>query len=158
VIRWLEENQPDDVSASLIHNDFRLDNMVFDRSVPLQVNGVLDWEMATVGDPLMDFGAVLAYWIQADDPYLARKFARQPTHLPGALTRTELVARYGELTGYSMDAIAFYEVFGMFRLAAIIQQIYHRYATGGTTNPAFKNFWIMVRSCHSQARKRIRAA
>jgi aminoglycoside phosphotransferase (APT) family kinase protein len=158
VIRWLEANQPADVGAVLIHNDFRLDNMVFDRVEPLQVNGVLDWEMATIGDPLMDLGGTLAYWTQADDPWLARRFARQPTHLPGALTRAELVARYGELTGRSMDAIAFYEVFGIFRLAAIIQQIYHRYATGGTTNPAFRWFWVMVRACHGQAVQRIRSA
>ena len=158
VIRWLETNAPEDVGASLIHNDFRLDNMVFDREIPLRVNGVLDWEMATVGDPLMDFGSCLAYWIGADDPYLARKFARQPTHLPGAPDRAWLVARYGELSGLSMDAIAFYEVFGIFRLAAIIQQIYHRYRTGGTTNPAFRNFWLMVWSCHRQAVARIRAA
>lgn len=158
VMRWLEANQPVDVGASLIHNDFRLDNMVFDRTVPLQVNGVLDWEMATIGDPLMDLGGSLAYWTQADDPWLTRRFARQPTHLPGALSRSEIVARYGELTGRSMDGIVFYEVFGAFRLAAIIQQIYHRYATGGTTNPAFRWFWLMVWSCHGQARRLIRTS
>jgi aminoglycoside phosphotransferase (APT) family kinase protein len=158
VMRWLEANQPQDAGAALIHNDFRLDNMVFDRDVPLQVNGVLDWEMATVGDPLMDLGGALAYWIQSNDSRLARRFARQPTHLPGAPRREDIILRYGDLTGRPMDGFAFYEVFGLFRLAAIAQQIYHRYATGGTTNPAFKYFWVMVRSCHSQAVKRIRAA
>ena len=92
------------------------------------------------------------------DPYLARRFAMQPTHLRGAPSRAEIVARYGELTGRSMDAIAFYEVFGIFRLAVIAQQIYHRYATGGTTNPRFKNFWVLVRSAHRQCRRRILAA
>ena len=158
VIAWLEAKQPADADTCLIHNDFRLDNMVFDRDVALQVNGVLDWEMATVGDPLMDLGGSMAYWVQADDPYLARHFSMQPTHLPGAPTRAEIVARYGALTGRSVDAIAFYEVFGLFRLAAIAQQIYHRYATGATTNPRFKNFWVMVRSCHRQCRRRIRSA
>ncbi|WP_249010608.1 phosphotransferase family protein [Conexibacter sp. DBS9H8] len=155
VMRWLEENQPDDVGTCLIHNDFRLDNMVFDRSAPLSVNAVLDWEMATVGDPLMDLGGALAYWIQDNDPFLLRRFARQPTHLPGAPRREDIIARYGDLTGRPMDGIAFYEVFGIFRLAAIIQQIYHRYSTGATTNPAFKHFWLMVRACHAEARKRI---
>jgi aminoglycoside phosphotransferase (APT) family kinase protein len=106
----------------------------------------------------MDLGGSLAYWTQADDPWLTRRFARQPTHLPGALSRSEIVARYGELTGRSMDGIVFYEVFGAFRLAAIIQQIYHRYATGGTTNPAFRWFWLMVWSCHGQARRLIRTS
>ena len=158
VIRWLEENQPvADSGACLIHNDFRLDNMVFGVSDggELRVNGVLDWEMATVGDPLMDLGGSLAYWIQDNDPFLLRRFARQPTHLPGAPRRADIIARYGDLTGRPMDGIAFYEVFGIFRLAAIIQQIYHRYSTGGTTNPAFKYFWVMVRACHAEARRRI---
>ncbi len=155
VMRWLEENQPRDVGTSLIHNDFRLDNMVFDREVPLQVNGVLDWEMATVGDPLMDLGCSLAYWTEGTDPFLARRFARQPTHLPGAPRRADIVARYGDLARRPMDGFAFYEVFGLFRLAVIVQQIYHRYKTGGTTNPAFKHYWVLVRSCHQQARARM---
>jgi aminoglycoside phosphotransferase (APT) family kinase protein len=165
VIRWLEENQPADVGSCLIHNDFRLDNMVFGTGwqtseVPsgpggFSVNAVLDWEMATVGDPLMDLGGSLAYWVQENDPFLMKRFARQPSHLPGAPRRADIIARYGDLTGRPMDGIAFYEVFGIFRLAAIIQQIYHRYSTGGTTNPAFKHFWVMVRACHSEARKRI---
>ncbi len=158
VMRWLDENQPRDVGTCLIHNDFRLDNMVFDRDVPLLVNGVLDWEMATVGDPLMDLGCSLAYWIQDDDPWLARRFSRQPTHLPGAPRRESIVARYGELAQRAMDGFAFYEVFGLFRLAVIVQQIYHRYRTGGTTNPAFKHYWVLVRSCHSQARSRMSGA
>jgi aminoglycoside phosphotransferase (APT) family kinase protein len=158
VIKWLEANQPEDTGTCLIHNDFRLDNMVFDRAVPLQVNGVLDWEMATVGDPLMDLGGALAYWVQANDPLVARRMSRQPTHLAGAPKREDIIARYGDLTGRPMDGFVFYEVFGLFRLAAIAQQIYHRYHTGGTTNPAFRWFWVMVRSLHTQARKRMLAA
>jgi aminoglycoside phosphotransferase (APT) family kinase protein len=155
VMRWLDQNQPRDTGTRLIHNDFRLDNMVFDRDVPLLVNGVLDWEMATVGDPLMDLGCSLAYWVQSNDSVVARRFARQPTHLPGAPRRDDIIARYGDLTGRPMDGFIFYEVFGIFRLAVIIQQIYHRYATGGSTNPAFRHFWVMVRSCHQQARARM---
>ncbi len=155
VMRWLRENQPVDVGTSLIHNDFRLDNMVFDRDVPLQVNGVLDWEMATVGDPLMDLGCSLAYWTQDNDPFLARRFARQPTHFTGAPRREDIIARYGDLARRPMDGFSYYEVFGLFRLAVIVQQIYHRYKTGGTTNPAFKHYWVLVRSCHQQARSRM---
>ncbi len=100
--------------------------------------------MATVGDPLMDLGGALAYWVQADDDEMMRLSRRQPTDLPGMPTRAEVVARWSAGTGLPVDDWTFYEVFGLFRLAVIAQQIYARFASGATTNPAFEHFWYFV--------------
>jgi aminoglycoside phosphotransferase (APT) family kinase protein len=111
------------------------------------VIGVLDWEMATLGDPLMDLGNALAYWIHDDDNGLLKATRRQPTHLPGMLRREEVVDYYLSKTGYKVDRQGqwvFYEVYGLFRLAVIVQQIYYRYHHKQTNNPAFKNFWILA--------------
>lgn len=142
VIAWLRERTPEDAGACVIHNDWRFDNVILDRGDLTRVIGVLDWELATVGDPLMDLGSALAYWVHADDPYLMRLSRRQPTHLPGMLRREEVVAYYLERTGLKVSSWAFYEVYGLFRLAGIIQQIYYRYFHKQTTNPAFRRFWI----------------
>ena len=143
VMGWLDEHQPEDVANRVIHNDFRLDNVVLAADDPLRVVGVLDWEMATLGDPLMDLGGALAYWIQADDEaeYLAMR--RQPSHLPGMLTRAEMVDYYGSRTGHTVtpEQWRFYEVFGLFRLGVIAQQIYYRYHHGQTTNEAYAAFY-----------------
>jgi aminoglycoside phosphotransferase (APT) family kinase protein len=100
--------------------------------------------MATLGDPLMDLGNALAYWVQADDDFFIRSLRRQPTHLPGMLTRREVIDYYGEKTGRRPGHWAFYEVYGLFRLATIAQQIYYRYQRGETRNPAFRHFWMFV--------------
>jgi aminoglycoside phosphotransferase (APT) family kinase protein len=144
VRRWLAEHVPPDSGTCVIHNDWRLDNMVLDHAEPARIVGVLDWEMATVGDPLMDLGGALAYWVHADDPWLLRLTRRQPTDAPGMLRREEVVARYLERTGLRPASWAFYEVFGLFRLAVIAQQIYYRYHHRQTRNPAFRRFWILV--------------
>ena len=148
---WLAERQPADVANCLVHNDFRLDNLVLDMN--REVIGVLDWEMATLGDPLMDLGGALAYWVQADDEDMFRLSKRQPTDLPGMPTRTEVVQRYHERTGLPVQDWAFYEVFGLFRLAGIAQQISQRYALGQTTNPAFKDFHHFVTYLESRCRR-----
>lgn len=142
VMKWLHANQPDDVGHCLVHNDFRFDNLVLDPRDVTHVIGVLDWEMATVGDPLMDLGGALAYWVQDDDGPLFKAFRRQPTHAPGMLTRKQVVERYARRAGLDITAEQwrFYEVFGLFRLAVIAQQINHRYFHGQTTNPAFRAF------------------
>jgi aminoglycoside phosphotransferase (APT) family kinase protein len=144
VSAWLAEHTPRDVATCVIHNDFRLDNVVLDPREPTRVVGVLDWEMATLGDPLMDLGGSLAYWTQASDDPLFKMVGRQPSHLPGMLTRREMVDYYLGRTGHRQDAWVFYEIFGCFRLAVIAQQIYRRYHERQTTNPAFKNFWVIV--------------
>ena len=141
VIAWLEAQQPAQDNAScVIHNDFRFDNVVLASDNPLAIIGVLDWELATIGDPLMDLGSSLAYWVQTDDDAVFQSFRRQPTHEAGMLTRREVVAYYGERTGLDVSGWRFYEVFGLFRLMVIIQQIYRRYALGQTTNPQFAGF------------------
>ena len=142
VMAWLAAEQPHDVASVLIHNDFRFDNLVLDRQDLTRPVGVLDWEMATVGDPLMDLGGTLSYWVQDDDDEFFRQFRRQPTNLPGMLSRDEVVAYYCERTGRSVtpEQWRFYEVFGLFRLAVIAQQIYYRYFHGQTTNEAYAIF------------------
>jgi len=161
IMAWLAERTPEDAGSRVIHGDFRLDNLVLDPGDPARVVGVLDWEMATVGDPLMDLGASLAYWVESDDGAIARATRRQPSHLPGMLTRAEIVARYLERTGLRMPTgtpWAFYEVYGLFRLAAIAQQIYLRYHRRETRNPAFRHFWLIVHYLARRCRRRIREA
>ena len=143
VMRWLDANRPDDVGSCIIHGDWRIDNMVFDLGQKKLV-GVLDWELATVGDPLMDLGSALAYWIDKDDEPMFASLRRQPSHLDGMPTRKEFIAKYLELSGRKCDDFTFYEVFGLFRLTVIIQQIWARYKAGQTTNPAFKGFGMGV--------------
>jgi len=147
VMTWLEANRPDDVGQVLIHNDFRFDNLVLDADDPTRVVGVLDWEMATVGDPLMDLGGAMAYWVQASDDPVAKQLRLQPTHTPGMLTRVEAVRYYCDHMGIPMDAQrwAFYELFGLFRLAVIAQQIYLRTYRGETTNPQARRMrWFVL--------------
>jgi aminoglycoside phosphotransferase (APT) family kinase protein len=141
VMEWLKNKMPErDVSTCIIHNDFRFDNVVLAENNPTQVIGVLDWEMATLGDPLMDLGNTLAYWVQADDDAMFQSVRRQPTHLPGMLTRQEVIRYYGEKTGTRVDNFDFYAIFGLFRLAVIVQQIYFRFSNAQTTNPSFSGF------------------
>lgn len=152
VMEWVAAHEPDDRPHTLIHNDFRLDNLVLDRDDPSHIVGVLDWELATVGDPLMDLGAVLSYWVQADDDETTQQLRLQPSNLPGMLTRRDIVARYCSARSLevSPEQLTFYEVFGHFRLAGIAQQIYNRYFHGHTTNPRFAAFGPMV--THLQTR------
>jgi aminoglycoside phosphotransferase (APT) family kinase protein len=141
LIAWLTLHQPaHDNTSCVIHNDFRFDNVVLAPDNPLTIIGVLDWELATIGDPLMDLGSSLAYWVQADDDAVFQSFRRQPTHQAGMLSRREVVDYYAKRTGMDVSRWRFYEVFGLFRLMAIIQQIYRRYALGQTTNPQFAGF------------------
>ena len=143
VMSWLAANKPEDVGSCIIHGDWRIDNMVFDLDQKRLV-GVLDWELATVGDPLMDLGSALAYWVDRDDDLEFASLRRQPSHLEGMPTRREFIAKYLELSGRKCDDFTFYEVFGLFRLTVIIQQIWARYRAGQTTNPAFKGFGVGV--------------
>ena len=106
---------------------------------------------------LMDLGSALAYWIQADDDRLLGLLRRQPTHLPGMLTRAEIVRLYAERSGRTVEDFTFYEVFGLFRLAVIVQQIYYRYHHKQTRNPAFRHFWIAVNYLDRRCRRLIRS-
>ncbi|HET6298315.1 MAG TPA: phosphotransferase family protein [Kribbella sp.] len=153
VMAWLEANRPPDVRTCVIHNDFRLDNVVLGPENPLDVVGVLDWELATLGDPLMDLGSALAYWVQADDDWAFRRFRLQPSDLPGMISRDEIVRYYCEKTGLEPANWKFYEVFGLFKLAVICQQIYYRYHHKQTHNPRFKNLWLPVNLLERRCRR-----
>ena len=155
VMAWLDANQPADVDSCVIHGDWRIDNVVFDLQ-QARIVGVLDWELATVGDPLMDLGSALAYWVDRDDEPAFASLRRQPSHLPGMPTREEFVARYLQLSGRACADFTFYEVFGLFRLAVIIQQIWARYRAGQTTNPAFAGFGDAVNTLINRAEGRIK--
>ncbi len=158
VKQWLAANIPEDAGACVIHNDFRLDNVVLNPDDPTTLIGVLDWELATIGCPMMDLGSTMSYWIQADDDNLLRKMSRQPSYLPGMLSREQMVAAYCERTGRDVKAWPIYEVYGLFRLAVILQQIYYRYHHKQTDNPAFKNFWLMVHYLVHRSKKIIRGS
>ena len=150
VMNWLSDNQPSDVKLCIIHGDWRIDNAVFDLKNKRLV-GILDWELATVGDPLMDLGSALAYWIDRDDEPNFASLRRQPSNLEGMPTREEFIERYLEVSGIKCDDFTFYEVFGLFRLSVIIQQIWARYRAGQTTNPAFAGFGVGVNILMSRA-------
>ena len=121
-----------------------------------KIVGILDWELATLGDPLLDVGNTLAYWIQADDDFFARRIRRQPTHLPGMPTRRAFVDAYLRKAGLEGADVRYHVVFGLFRLAVIAQQIYLRYHLGQTKNPAFKDFWLVNHYLRWRASKAIR--
>jgi aminoglycoside phosphotransferase (APT) family kinase protein len=156
VMAWLDERQPPDVGRCVIHNDWRFDNVVLDiDGARTSVRAVLDWEMATVGDPLMDLGGALAYWVEPGDEPGMRALLRQPSDLPGMLTRAEIVGLYQSRTGVAVTSWDFYEVFGLFRLAVILQQISYRYERGQTTNPAFAGFGSAVTYLERRCRRLI---
>lgn len=155
VQKWLRDHLPQDSNICLIHNDWRFDNLVLDPHQPTEITGVLDWEMATLGDPLMELGNALAYWVEATDNMIFKSTRRQPTHMPGMLTRKQVVEYYMQKTGLTTENWAFYEVFGLFRLAVVTQQIYYRYFHKQTRNPALKNFWMVVQALHVRALKLI---
>lgn len=161
ITTWLDQHQPADVGQRMIHNDYRFDNLVLAPTEPgYEVAAVLDWELATVGDPLMDLGCTLAYWVQPDDDEFFLAFRRQPTTAPGMWIREQVVAAYCERMGYSLTAEQwrFYEVQGLFRLAVIAQQIWYRYVHGQTTNEALASFGPAVAYLEARCRRIIGAA
>lgn len=138
---WLRNKMPaDHPKPAIIHNDYRFDNVILNPDNPMQIIGVLDWEMTTLGDPLMDLGNTLAYWIEADDPPPVQLMRKQPSNAPGMLTRQEFVDYYAERAGIRIDNFDYYYTYGLFRLAGIIQQIYYRYFHGQTQDKRFARF------------------
>ena len=142
---WLPQHLPAESGASIIHNDYKYDNLVLDPADRTNIITVLDWEMATIGDPLMDLGTSLGYWIEAGDPAPLRMFGL--THLPGNLDRRQLVARYLEQRGCAEFDPLFYYVYGVFKIAAIAQQIYGRFRRGATQDARFAQLLAVVRAC-----------
>ncbi len=145
IMQWLHDKQPGDSgTVGIIHNDYKFDNVVLDRDNPLHIIGVLDWEMTTLGDPLMDLGCTMAYWVEKTDPPPLQLSRMAPTHLSGMLTRKELVTRYADKTGIKLTNFDFYYVFGLFRLAVIAQQIYYRYYHKQVSDQRFAMFGQFV--------------
>ncbi|HVR72238.1 MAG TPA: phosphotransferase [Vicinamibacteria bacterium] len=153
VAAWLAANLPPDGPGCLIHNDYKYDNLVLDPADLTRIVGVLDWEMSTLGDPLMDLGTTLCYWVEAADPEPLRATAFGPTAAPGSLTRAELVERYADRTGRSVSDITFYYGFGLFKTAVVAQQIYSRYRQGLTRDERFARLIESVRLLAGQAQR-----
>lgn len=156
VAAWLEAHRPPTAGVALVHNDFKLDNLVLDAD-GTNVRAILDWEMATIGDPLMDLGTTLAYWVQADDPPIFRSLGLGITALPGALSREALVHAYAEASGHVIGHVPFYHAFGLFKVAVIAQQIFARYVAGQTADPRFAHLGAAVQALGAQAEAVLRA-
>ena len=137
IATWMQEHMPVTTSTSLIHNDYKYDNLILDSREITRIVGLLDWEMCTIGDPLTDLGTALAYWIDAADSEEIQLLRWGPTTQPGSFTRTEIVQYYARQTGSDTSQIAFYLTFARFKLAVIVQQIYYRYHQGLTTDKRF---------------------
>jgi aminoglycoside phosphotransferase (APT) family kinase protein len=143
---WLAGNIPASPPATLIHNDFKYDNMVLDPADPTRVTAVLDWEMSTVGDPLMDLGTALAWWVEAKDPAPLQEFAFGPTNLPGSPTRLQIAEAYAKARPHvSLEHMRFYYAFSLFKNAVVAQQIYARYKKGLTKDERFAMMIFGVR-------------
>ncbi|HUO30996.1 MAG TPA: phosphotransferase family protein [Bryobacteraceae bacterium] len=145
LIAWLIRRLPVSPAPTLVHNDYKLDNLMLDPANPGRVEAVLDWEMATAGDPLVDLGCVMCYWPEAADPPVRRDALSSITTLPGWFTRRQLVERYAHLTGRDLSGLGYYEVFGIFKIAVVLQQIYFRYRRGQTHDERFSSFGERVR-------------
>ena len=144
---WLADNLPTESGATLIHNDFKYDNFILNANDWSEIIAVLDWEMATVGDPLMDLGTSLSYWVEADDPPVMQLLGLSPTQHAGNLTRAEVVQRYAEQSGRNVDNVAFYYAYGAFKLGGVVQQIYKRWKLGHTKDSRFANLLYAVQAC-----------
>lgn len=145
VYAWLRANVPPTAHVSLVHNDYKLDNVMLDEQDPSRLVAIFDWDMCTIGDPLSDLGALLCYWTDETDSTPMQMLAAtfMPTGKP-FLTRRELVARYAARTGFDVNAIHFYHALGLYRLTVIIAQIYIRYVRGQTKDPRFAPLGDMV--------------
>ncbi|CAN5348891.1 phosphotransferase family protein [soil metagenome] len=154
-ITWLNDNIPVETGASIIHNDYKFDNVMLDPEDLRRVVGVLDWEMATVGDPLMDLGTTLGYWMSADAPDELLNMPFNPRILMQNVRRPDLVEMYAETSGREIPDMLFYYVFGTFKIAVIAQQIYSRYKKGFTSDERFAGFNKLVGALGSIASRAI---
>jgi len=146
VIQWLADRMPISPAPTLVHNDYKLDNIMLRAESPPSVAAVLDWEMATVGDPLADLGLALCYWVWAQAALPHSQALPSLTLQPGWYTRDQFVQRYAQQTGRDLSQIGYYEVLGIFKLAVILQQIYYRFMRGQTRDSRFQNFDERVRA------------
>ncbi|MEM7110877.1 MAG: phosphotransferase family protein [Chloroflexota bacterium] len=144
VYSWLKDNLPTASAHSLIHNDYKLDNVMLSADDPGKMVAIFDWDMCTLGDPLSDLGSLLCYWTEPTDPMYMLKSSMMPTGDVGFMTRAELVQRYAEKSGRDVHNINFYHALGLYRLVVIIAQIYIRYARGQTQDARFARFGQMI--------------
>jgi len=150
---WMASNIPSKGTVSFIHNDYKYDNLVLDVD-SLEIKAVLDWEMATVGDPLMDLGTTLAYWVEKEDNAILHQF--NVTWAEGNLTRQQVIEKYAELRNIDIEDVLFYYVFGCFKLGVIAQQIYARYKKGYTKDERFAMLIHLVKACGKNAENAIK--
>lgn len=148
---WLMDHLPASSRRAPVHNDFKLDNVMLDPSDPGRVVAVFDWDMCTLGDPLVDLGTLLAYWVQPSDPKPFRRFARMPVdeRFPD---RTWLADRYAQRSGQPVPNLRFYHALGLFRLVVIVAQIHRRYLDGQTSDPRFATLGAMTPAVARAAR------
>jgi aminoglycoside phosphotransferase (APT) family kinase protein len=148
---WMKSHMPKASSSALIHNDYKYDNLVLDPADVTRIIGVLDWEMATIGDPLSDLGTALAYWIDPEDSEELKSIRWSPSTYPGSLSRAELIHRYSRRSGRIISDMAFYLTFARFKVAVIVQQIYYRYRQGLTADARFAALGEVVKILLSAA-------
>lgn len=138
--RWLSDNlPPDPAAAAIVHGDFKLDNLMIDPEDAERVVAVLDWEMSALGDPLVDLGILLAYWVPTAPPE-QHDALTAVTSRDGYFSRDAIVSRYAERSGRDVSGLRFFEVFALFKIAVVVQQIYYRFVNGQTDDPRFANF------------------
>ena len=154
LMAWLRGSVPESPPATVIHNDYKLNNLLFDPE-SLEVTAVLDWEMATIGDPLLDLAVSLSYWVDPDDPPALRAMLPSVTTLPGFPGRGEMAAMYARRSGRDLSGLPWYLTFAYFKLAVIIQQIYARWVRGQTRDERFAPFGGAVRTLVAHAHARI---
>ena len=141
LVEWLKDRLPTEVARpTLLHNDYKLDNVMLDANDPTRLVAILDWEMCALGDPLVDLGLLLCYWSQKGDSEARREAISSITVLPGWLSRAELIERYAARTGSDVSNIVYYEVLALFKLTVVCQQIYYRYFVGQTRDERFVDF------------------
>ena len=137
VIKWLFENKPSLQNTSIIHNDYKYDNVVFKDENWNKINSILDWEMCTIGDPLMDLGTSIAYWTMSNDHPLILNGLKSPTIFEGNPSRSKIVELYCKKTNTEIDDFVFYYVYGLFKIAVIVQQIFFRFKKGLSSDQKF---------------------
>jgi aminoglycoside phosphotransferase (APT) family kinase protein len=143
---WLMTHIPQSPAPALIHNDFKLNNMLLNAHNLAQATAVLDWEMATIGDPLLDFAISLSYWATPDDPEELKTVLPTVTSLPGFVSKEDFMEIYAQKSGRDLSSMHFYLTFAYFKLAVILQQIYVRWKRGQTQDERFASFGSRIRA------------
>lgn len=152
VARWMRDHLPPSPSPAILHNDYKLNNMMMASNDLSKIVGIFDWEMSTIGDPLADVGAALSYWYQHDDPKeLEHGLTSVTTTNKAFITRREFIERYAQKSGRDLSNISFYVAFAYFKLAVILQQIYYRWVKGQTKDERFRNFGEAVKNLMQHA-------